>query len=194
MDKRALYILCASVLPLMVCSGIVYSVLTLYISEDLGASRTQIGFIFMAGSLAGGIVSPFVGRLSDRFGRRPLMLSSMIGFVIVFILYALARQVLHLVPVQILEGVTWAAFGSAITAFIADIVPSESRGWAMGIYGQTYSLGWVIGPALGGFMADTIGFRITFIIGSILIALGIALVYKLVKEPAKSSEAMKKGL
>ena len=187
MDRKALYLLCLSILPLMVCSGMVYSVLTIYISQDLGASRTQVGFIFMAGSLAGAIVAPFVGKLSDRVGRKPIILAAMIGFMVVFMLYALTRHVVQVFPIQALEGATWAAMGPAVMALIADIIPAESRGWAMGIYERTWFMGWIIGPALGGFMADSIGFRTTFIIGSAFIALGVASVYIWVKEPAKPS-------
>ncbi|RLI13722.1 MAG: MFS transporter, partial [Candidatus Hecatellales archaeon] len=62
--KKRLYTFYISVLPLMVCSGMVYSVLAIYISE-LGASKTEIGMIYMTGSAVGALISPMVGRVSD---------------------------------------------------------------------------------------------------------------------------------
>ena len=67
----------------------------------------------------------------------------------------------------------------------ADIIAAEKRGWAMGVYQQTVSLGWVIGPAFGGFLSDIIGSRMTFLLGAMLVAIGCILVLFLVKEPPR---------
>ena len=185
MDKKPLYILCLAILPLMICSGMVYSVLALYISEELGASRTHIGLIFMTGSLAGAIIAPFFGKLSDKVGRRPILIAAMAGFTLVFLLYALIRDTVQAYPVQAVEGVVWAGLGPVIMAYIADIVPPEMRGWAMGVYERTWMMGWVLGPSLGGVLSDTIGFRVTFVIGGTLVILGLAAVWLYVKEPQR---------
>ncbi len=185
MERKRLYILCACVLPLMICSGLVYSMFSLYMAEVLGAKKTQIGLIYMVGSLVGLLFAPLLGKLSDRFGRKPIILGSMASFVLVFVLYSMVRGYLVVYPIQILEGAAWVAFGAAVTAYIADIIAVEKRGWAMGVYQQAISVGWMIGPAFGGFLSDIIGSRITFLLGAMLTAIGFILVLLLVKEPPR---------
>ena len=92
--RRNLYVFCFSILPLMICSGMVYSILSLYISE-LGASKTEIGLIYMTGSAMGALVSPSIGRLSDRIGRKPVMAASMAGFTVAFLAYSMVDNVIY---------------------------------------------------------------------------------------------------
>lgn len=58
-------------------------------------------------------------------------------------------------------------------ALVADIAPAGERGWAMGTYERAWSLGWIGGPLIGGYLADNIGFRITFLVGAVLVMLGV---------------------
>ncbi len=182
MNKRLLYALAASIMPLMVCSGMVYSVLSIYFSQDLGASTTQIGAVFMIGAAAGALMSPSTGKLSDRVGRRAVLLASMVGFTLAFALYAFINDVVQAALIQLLEGSTWAGMGSAASAYIADVAGEGERGWAMGVYHRVYYLGWIIGPILGGYLADVVGFRNMFLIGSSLIVIGILILLFFVKE------------
>ena len=174
MRDKPVYLICLSVFPLMVCSGIIYSVLSLYI-QSLGAARGQIGLIYTCGAAAGAVAAPFVGSLADRVGRRAVLLGSMVVFALVFSGYALSRTYLHLFPIQVGEGIAWAALGASAVALIADSVPQERRGKAMGIYNTTWNLGWIVGPTLGGFLSDAIGFRTTFAICALIIGGGIVL-------------------
>lgn len=180
--KRRLYLIYLSIFPLMVCSGIVYSILALYI-KDLGASTSQIGLIFTFGSLSGVIAAPIFGKFSDKIGRKPILVTSMAIFFVVFILYSLAKTFLEIFPIQVLEGVGWSALGATTSALIADTVPSGMRGTAMGMYTMIWYLGWVIGPALGGWLAEVLGFKNTFLICSILIIFGFLMALKFIKEP-----------
>ena len=181
MRMKELYVLCFSIFPLMLCSGMVYSILSLYI-VGLGATKTQIGLIFMVGSAAGAIFAPILGKMSDKIGRRPILIISMAGFLVAFFLYSMIGSFVYAFPIQALEGFTWAAMGVTVTAYIADITPEEKRGWAMGIYSRTWYMGWIAGPVLGGYMADTIGFQPTFVVGSMLVAFGFLLMLLYVKE------------
>jgi len=183
MERKKLYVLCACALPLMICSGLVYSMFSLYMAEVLGAPRTQIGLIYMVGSVAGLLFAPLLGKVSDRFGRKPVILGSMASFVLIFVLYSMARGYRAVYPIQILEGAAWVGIGAAVTAYIADIIAADKRGWAMGVYQQTISVGWMIGPAFGGFLSDVIGFRAIFLLGAVLAAIGFILVLLIVKEP-----------
>ena len=171
MDKKALYQLCASIFPFMLCSGMVYSVISLYWAEA-GLSRTQIGLLYMVGSAMGVFFAPYLGGLSDRLGRKRVLLLCMISFAFVFIFFSLVRNFSQALPIYALEGASWVAMGATVPALIADISPPEKRGWAMGVYERAWSLGWMAGPPLGGFLSDLIGFRLTFILGATLIFIG----------------------
>lgn len=178
---KKLYLLCISLMPFMICSGMIYSIFSLYLWE-LGMSITQIGIVYTASSVSGIIFAPFFGRLSDRVGRKPIIILSMASFSLVFLLYALSRSFLHIISVLILEGGMWAAFGAVTPAFIADIAKERERGEYMGIYNQAWYAGWAIGPFLGGFLADSVGFRLSYLICSIVLLMGLFLVMTFVRE------------
>ena len=165
----------------MICSGMIYSIFSLYL-RDLGMSLTQIGIVYTASSISGIIFAPVFGRLSDKIGRKPIIILSMASFSLVFLLYSLSRSFLHILPVLILEGGMWAAFGAVTPAFVADIAKERERGEYMGIYNQAWYTGWAIGPFLGGFLADSIGFRLSYIICSIVLLVGLFLVMTFVRE------------
>jgi MFS family permease len=182
--KKPVYIFCMAILPLMICSGMVYSVITIFF-YDLGASRTQIGFIFMVGATAGAILAPLIGMMSDKFGRIPVLIGSMFLFALVFFFYSIVKTHLQLYPVQALEGIAWSGFNAASTALIADFVPSKKRGWAMGMYNRAWNVGWIIGPAVGGFLSDNIGFQKTFFFCSLFVITGMIITLATVKEPER---------
>ncbi len=193
MEKKRLYILCACALPLMICSGLVYSMFSLYLGEVLGAPRSQIGLIYMVGSLVGLLCGPLLGKASDRYGRKPVILGSMASFALIFVLYFKVQGYVAVYGIQLLEGAAWVAIGAAITAYIADIITEDKRGWAMGVYQQTISVGWMIGPAFGGFLSEVIGFRTIFLVGAILETIGFILVLFLVKESRRQPDQNRKG-
>jgi len=189
MEKNKLYVLCACALPLMICSGLVYSMFSLYLGEVLGAPRSQIGLIYMVGSLVGLLCGPLLGKASDRYGRKPVILGSMASFALIFVLYFKVQGYVAVYGIQVLEGAAWVAIGAAITAYIADVITEDKRGWAMGVYQQTISVGWMIGPAFGGFLSEVIGFRTIFLVGAILEAIGFVLVLFLVKESRRQPDS-----
>lgn len=172
MLKKNLYLLCITVLPFMICTGIIYSILSLYMAS-LGLTKSQIGSLFTAGAVAAAITSPVWGSLSDRFGRKKILIFSMAIFAAVFLGYAFSSNYIHLILIQVGEGIAWAAMGSTAVALVADMVPEESRGKAMGIYNMTWNTGWIIGPSLGGVFSDQIGFMPTFLMCTGLTLTGI---------------------
>ncbi|SDC83185.1 TCR/Tet family MFS transporter [Niabella drilacis] len=98
------------------------------------------------------LFSPFMGNLSDRFGRRPVLLLSLLGFCFDYLILAFAHTYSLLVVGRILSGITGASFTTA-TAYIADISTNENRAKNFGLIGAAFGLGFVIGPALGGLLS-----------------------------------------
>jgi len=99
------------------------------------------------------ISSPVQGALSDRFGRRPVVLLSNLGLGLDFVLMALAPSLWLLFVGRVISGMTAASFTTA-NAYIADVTPPEKRAAAFGMLGGAFGIGFIIGPALGGFLGS----------------------------------------
>jgi len=131
--------------------GMILPLLPLY-AEAFHASRITIGVIFASYSLAQLLFAPWLGRLSDRFGRRPLMLASIAGGVAAQLLFATAGGIAMLLVARSLSGIAAANYGIA-QAYLADVTPPAQRSRAMGLVGAAFGLGFVVGPALGGVLS-----------------------------------------
>ena len=134
----------------MVGFGIVIPILPLY-SLHFGAEPWQIGLLFASFSLAQLISAPVLGRLSDRFGRRPILILSMLGTAFSFIILGLAHSLWMLFLGRIVDGISGANISTA-QAYIADVTPLDKRSAAMGMIGAAFGLGFVFGPAIGGLL------------------------------------------
>ncbi|KAK0341214.1 hypothetical protein LTR94_027328, partial [Friedmanniomyces endolithicus] len=169
------FIFVTAVLDIM-AMGIIIPVLPQLI-EDFVGSNAQAGVInglFVA--LWAGmqfIASPIIGSLSDRFGRRPVILLSCAGLSIDYVLMALAPNLWWLALGRIIAGVTSSSF-TTINAYMADITAPEQRARAYGLIGAAFSGGFVLGPVLGGVLGE-LGPRAPFWAAAALS--GLAFVY-----------------
>jgi len=121
------------------------------------------GFIWNAMQF---LFSPVVGAASDRLGRRPVVLLSNFGLGLDYILMALAPNIGWLFAGRVISGITAASFSSA-TAYIADITPPEGRARLFGMIGAAFGLGFIVGPALGGFLG-AVSLRLPFWVAAAL--------------------------
>ena len=148
----------------MVGFGLIMPVLPALIEEvdHVGIARAAVigGWMFAAFSLAQFVFAPLMGNLSDRFGRRPLLLLAIFGLGLDFIFSALAPTLFWLFVGRILAGVCGASWVIA-SAFIADATAPEARAKAYGMLGAAFGVGFVIGPALGGLLGE-LGPRVPF--------------------------------
>jgi DHA1 family tetracycline resistance protein-like MFS transporter len=116
--------------------------------------------------------SPLLGILSDRFGRRPIILLSNLGSAVDFLILALAPNLWWLFAGRILTGAT-AASATSASAYIADVTPPEKRAAAFGMAGAAFGVGFAVGPAIGGLLAG-FGVRVPFFACAALMLLGAA--------------------
>ena len=118
------------------------------------AMRAQVfGLFGTAWALMQFLFSPVLGALSDRFGRRPVLLISMTGHGLDYILMALAPSLAWLFVGRVISGITAASFSTAY-AYIADVTEPEKRAAAFGLVGAAFGIGFVLGPALGGLLGS----------------------------------------
>lgn len=133
--------------------------------------------------------SPVVGALSDRFGRRPLILASNIGLGLNYALMAWAPSLGWLFFGRVVSGITGASFGIA-SAYIADVTEPEKRAQAFGLLGAAFGVGFVIGPALGGWLGEYSP-RLPFIVAGVFSLANAA--YGLFVLPESLPKAMRQG-
>ncbi len=136
----------------MVGFGIVVPVLPLY-AERFRASPFTIGMLFAVYSGMGFIFSPIVGALSDRFGRRSILLLSTIGQAAGFLIMGAANSLLWLFVARIIDG-TFGANVSTTQAYVADVTPPQERSRALGLLGATFGVGFIFGPLIGGVLSQ----------------------------------------
>lgn len=151
MRKASLAVIFTIVFIDLIGFGIVIPILPLY-AERFGASPLIIGILLAVYSLMQSIFAPLLGRLSDRIGRRPVLLVSIAGSAAGFLLMGMANSLVLLFAARIIDGITGGNISTA-QAYIADITTAKDRSKGMGLIGAAFGLGFIFGPAIGGIMS-----------------------------------------
>lgn len=136
------------------------------IQRDLSTASTYAGWLTFAYASMQFLFSPVVGGLSDRFGRRPVLLFSLFGFGLDYLLMAFSPTIGWLFAGRFISGITGASMTTA-AAYIADVSPPEKRAQNFGLIGTAFGIGFIIGPVLGGILSQW-GERMPFIAAAIL--------------------------
>lgn len=152
-NKLALYILMFNMFITMGGIGIIVPVMPAYL-QIFGVGGQVLGFLIAGFALAQFLFSPIAGDLSDRHGRKLLIVGGLIVYGFSQILFGFASEVWILFLARFLSGVGAAFIMPPIMAFVADITTYEERGKGMGMIGAAMSLGFMIGPGVGGFLAN----------------------------------------
>ena len=133
---------------------------------NTGTAASLNGWLLFAFSITQFVFAPIVGNLSDKFGRRPILLVSLFGFGLDYILMSWAPSIEWLFVGRIIAGVTGASFTTA-SAYIADISNDENRAANFGMIGAAFGMGFILGPLIGGLLGG-FGPRIPFIAAAVL--------------------------
>jgi len=132
--------------------GIIIPILPLY-AEEFGPSPFAFGLLMASFSLMQFVFAPVLGRLSDRYGRRPVLLVSLVGSAVGYVLFGFAGSLGMLFASRIVDGISGANISTA-QAVIADITGPEDRAKGMGAIGAAFGLGFILGPAIGGLLVS----------------------------------------
>jgi DHA1 family tetracycline resistance protein-like MFS transporter len=147
-NKASLSIIFLTIFIDLMGFGILIPILPTFASKDLGISDFGIGTIVAVFSLMQFIFNPMMGKLSDRIGRRPVILATQLITVIAYLIFAVSDSFLLLFFSRMLAGLGGSNIGVA-QAYIADITPREERAKGMGVIGAAFGLGFVFGPIIG---------------------------------------------
>ncbi|REK77495.1 MFS transporter [Paenibacillus paeoniae] len=160
--------------------------LTLYLQFELGLSDPHeigvwAGFIFAGNFVTAFIFQPIWGKLADRYGRKMMLLRSGFGMAIVMVMMGFATSPWHLLLLRMLNG-TISGFNPASISLISATTPKERMGFAMGTIQSGAMAGTILGPLMGGLLADAVGYRpIFYITGALLFAASLLALF-IVKE------------
>lgn len=149
--KGQMAILFFTVFIYLVGFGVVIPIMPI-ISRNFGATSFQVGLVLSAYSLMQFLFSPFWGKLSDRFGRRPILIFCLFGETLSYLGLAAARSYETLVLARLFAGFFGASISTA-SAYISDITPKNQRSKGMALIGAAFGLGFLLGPALGAGLA-----------------------------------------
>ena len=170
--------------------GIVIPILPIY-AEDLGASPTQIGALAASYALMQFLFAPLWGRLSDRYGRRPVILIALAGTAVSSLLIGFATALWFLWVSRILNGISGASY-SAAQAYVADVTGPEDRARGMGLIGAAFGLGFILGPAIGG-LCSLVDPRLPFFVAAAVAGANLVLAYRRLPEPERHEARRSSG-
>jgi multidrug resistance protein len=184
--RSPLYLMALTIFIDFAGFGIVLPLLPFW-AERLGAGPVGVGLVLTIYALAQFIFTPVLGTLSDRYGRRPIILASLLIEALSFALSALAGSLAILLVARFIGGLGASNIGSA-QAVVADVTPVERRARGMGLIGAAIGLGFVVGPAMGGLLAP-LGPAVPFWVAMIVALANALLVLRFLPETRRRESA-----
>lgn len=186
LDKRLIVILLI-VFVQIVGASMVLPILPLYASREFNLSASTITLLNTSFFAAQFIAGPYLGKLSDRYGRIPVLLVSQIGTVIAFLMLGFAQSVWLLFAARILDGITG---GNIIVAqaYIADISSPKQRTTALGYLFAAFGVGFIVGPAIGGILSSQFSYQTPYIFAAIAAGIVVLLTYFILEETVSSEQ------
>lgn len=144
------------------------STLPIYISTELHSSKSIVGLVLASYIVASVLVRPFVGFGLDKYGRKTILIVSLLLYALVFNGYLIAWTVAVMILVRFIHGLTWGLTTTSNSTVAVDIIPPGKRGQGIGYFGISTTLGMALGPVIGSFIFQQGGYSAMFIAGFII--------------------------
>ena len=190
-DKKIFAVLFFSIFVSVTGVGIVVPLLPVY-AYELGASGLYIGLVFGAFSLSRTFFLPYFGRLSDKKGRKPLIVAGLLAYALISIGFILSKNVETLIMIRFIQGISSAMLIPVIQAYVGDITPEGSEGLNMGMFNMSMFFGLSIGPLAGGMINEHFSLNTSFLCMGFLAFLGFSLSLFLLP-PTKSERTVSRN-
>jgi MFS transporter, DHA1 family, multidrug resistance protein len=188
MNKKAFAVLVGSMFISMLGMGIVSPFLPIY-ANTLGASSLQVGLIQAAFNITGIGTLLFVGRLSDRFGRKSFLSAGLSVLAIASVGLMFSRDIVHLIVWRLVQGLGASAHLPIAQAYLGDITPEGNEGKWMGYFNAVLFAGMGVGPLIGGVITDAFSIRAAFLFMAVLNILGLIATLVFLKEMPRKTAA-----
>jgi DHA1 family multidrug resistance protein-like MFS transporter len=179
-NRRSLLILSFTLVVVMLGFGLVIPIFPFFV-EELGAGGRELGLLVATSALLEFIFAPVWGGISDRIGRKPVLMIGIVGYGLSSLLFGLSTQLWMLFASRALSGVLSSATLVTSLAYVGDTTTEEDRGKGMGILGAAMALGVILGPGLGGWLAGESLSRPFFIAAALALA-SLVLIFLLLPE------------
>lgn len=163
-NRGAMLLLMLNIFLAFTGIGLVVPIMPTYMNE-LGIGGSVVGLLVAAFSLSQLLVSPFAGRLSDKMGRKKIIVGGLIVFALSELLFGVANASWVLFISRMLGGIGAAMIMPAVMAYVADTTTSEERAQGMGFINAAITTGFIIGPGIGGYLAE-LGIRVPFFVAA----------------------------
>ena len=179
-NRRNIAILSFSLVVVMLGFGMVIPIFPFYI-EEMGAGGKELGLLIAVSALLEFIFAPFWGGISDRIGRKPVLMIGMLGYGLSSLLFGLSTELWMLFGARAFSGILSSATLVAALAYVGDSTSEDERGGGMGVLGAAMALGVIVGPGFGGWLAGD-SLALPFFIAAALSLVSLVLIFALLPE------------
>ena len=174
-------------------TAMVWPILVIFLQDKLSAGAVVLAVAYLPAALINSFMPSRLGRITDRFGRRPLMALGLVIGAVSSAFMPHLRSVALLAVLWAVDSLGYAASSPAERAFVADVAGGDARGASYGLYTFAYFLGAAVGPLVGGWLYDAAGHEAPFYANSVMLIVGALLVLVLLREPRDRAPANPPG-
>jgi DHA1 family multidrug resistance protein-like MFS transporter len=184
-NNQKFLVLAAALIVVMLGFGMVIPIFPFYV-ENFGAGGTELGLLVASSALLEFLFGPIWGSISDRFGRKPILMIGLFGYALAAFFFGISTQLWMLFAARAISGILSSATITSAMAYVGDVTTDEDRGDGMGKLGAAMALGLMVGPGLGGWLGESSLSR-PFFVASVMSLFSLLLIFLILPESLPDS-------